>query len=396
MPEVRSVLERARSNFPAPEMPLEGILRRRERRQRNQRIAAGVLGVVVVLVVAAGGASLLRSDPQPADHSDPGLSPILREGEVLEPVDINGPDARLDALDPATGATRTLFGCADSCGYIWRYALSPDGRWLAYEVGQCVSELPCGVWVTNAAGDQRQLMSTEVAAGEASWTWSAQGATLLATDGHEVFAVDPFDASRIPLGTGRSVSALAGSPDGSLVAFGDRWAVWTVPSDGGGVATRVSDNDGYVGAIDWSPDGTRLAVDTASGPSFSSISVVDLVEGTRTLIAEGSGGSGPAFPAWSPDGSRIAYVTTPSRRDDVVLEVWVANPDGSSLVRVFRDRELGPCCPYGTSGPPVWSPDGSQIAFDAEALVRWFVVPADGSGPAEPILDGQAEAWRIS
>ena len=209
-------------------------------------------------------------------------------------------------------------------------------------------------------------------------------------------AVDPFDASRTPLATGRSVSALAGSPDGSLVAFGDRSSVWTVPSDGGGVATRVLDHDGSVGAIDWSPDGTRLAVDIASGPSFSSITVVDLAEGTRTSIAEGSGGSGPAFPAWSPDGSRIAYVATPCRRDDFVLEVWVANPDGSNSVRVFRDQELGPCCPYGTSGPPVWSPDGSQIAFDAESLGLWFVVPADGSGPAEPILAGQAEAWRIS
>jgi hypothetical protein len=44
----------------------------------------------------------------------------------------------------------------------------------------------------------------------------------------------------------------------------------------------------------------------------------------------------------------------------------------------------------------VWSPDGSQIAFDAESLGLWFVVPADGSGLAEPFSAGQAEAWRIS
>jgi Tol biopolymer transport system component len=377
-------------------MPLEGVLRRRDRRHRNQRIAAGVLGIAVVLVAAAGGASLLRSDSRPADPPDAGLAPILRENEVLQPVDTNGPGARLDALDPATGAARTLAACADPCGGIWRYALSPDGRWLAYEVLQCVSESLCGVWVTNAAGDQRFIVSTEVCCRETPWTWSAQGATLLAADGDEVFAVDPFDASRTPLGTGRSVSALAGSPDGSLVAFGDRSSVWTVPSDGGGVATRVFDHDGSVGAIDWSPDGTRLAVDMASGPSYSSISVVDIAEGTRTLMAEGSGGSGPALPVWSPDGRRIAYVTAQSRRDDFVLELWVSNPDGSSPVRVFRDQELGPCCPYGSSSGPVWSPDGSQIAFDAESLGLWFVVPADGSGAAEPFSAGEAEAWRIS
>jgi dipeptidyl aminopeptidase/acylaminoacyl peptidase len=377
-------------------MPLEGVLRRRDRRRRNQRIAAGMLGIAVVLVAAAGGASLLRSDSRPADPPDPGIAPILRVNEVLQPVDTNGPGARLDALDPATGAARTLAACADPCGFFNRYALSPDGRWLAYEVWTCVSKLPCepeaGVWVTNAAGDQRQLTS----ATGTPWTWSAQGATLLVADGHKLFAVDPFDASRTPLGSGRSVSALAGSPDGSLVAFGDRSSVWAVSSDSGGVATRVFDHDGSVGAIDWSPDGTRLAVDIASGPSFSSITVVDLAAGTRTAIAEGSGGSGPALPTWSPDGSRIAYVTAQSRRDDFVLEVWVANLDGSSPVRVFRDRELGPCCPYGSSSGPVWSPDGSQIAFDAESLGLWFVVPADGSGLAEPFSAGQAEAWRIS
>ena len=395
MPDARSVLERARSNFPAPEMPLEGVLRRRDRRRRNQRLAAGVLGIAVVLIAAAGGVSLLRSDSRPADQPDPGLAPILREGEVLQPVGQFGPDARLDAVDPATGSSRTLFGCADPCDVIYRYALSPDGRWLAYEVGWWEGE---GIWVTNAAGDQRQLMSTDVAGGDASWKWSAHGATLLATDGHEVFAVDPFDASRTPLGTGRSVSALAGSTDGSLVAFSDRSSVWTVPSDGGGVSTLVFDHDGSVGAIDWSPDGTRLAVDI-SGPSFNSITVVDLAAGTPTTIAEGSfprrWTPSPALPVWSPDGSRIAYVTAQSGRDDFVLELWVVNPDGSSPVRVFRDQELVPCCPYGSSGP-VWSPDGSQIAFEASDLGRWFVVPSDGSGPAEPFSAGEAEAWRIS
>jgi Tol biopolymer transport system component len=249
-------------------------------------------------------------------------------------------------------------------------------------------------------------MSTEVCCRETSWTWSAQGATLLAADGDEVFTVDPFDASRTPLGsasrpslgTERSISALAGSPDGSLVAFGDRSSVWTVPSDGGGDVTHVADVGGSVGTIDWSQDGTRLAVHVNRW-----VYTVDVADGDITAgFAEGSGGSKPAFPAWSPDGSRIAFVTTPKRRDDFVLEDWVANPDGSSAVRVFRDQKMGaigpslPCCPYGTSGPPVWSPDGSQIAFDALSLGLWFVVPADGSGAAEPFSAGEAEAWRIS
>ncbi|HZD17174.1 MAG TPA: hypothetical protein VE669_03430, partial [Actinomycetota bacterium] len=47
MTEYRSVLERAGSNAPPPELPLERILLRRDRKHRNRRIAAGVVGIAV-------------------------------------------------------------------------------------------------------------------------------------------------------------------------------------------------------------------------------------------------------------------------------------------------------------------------------------------------------------
>jgi hypothetical protein len=59
MTEYRPVLERVRSSFPDPEMPFEGVLRRRDQRQRRRRIAAGVVGIAVfvaaVWVVTTAG-----------------------------------------------------------------------------------------------------------------------------------------------------------------------------------------------------------------------------------------------------------------------------------------------------------------------------------------------------
>lgn len=59
MAEYRSLLERARSNFPPPELPLEDVLRGRHRRAWHQRVAAGIVGMgifatIVVIVSTVG------------------------------------------------------------------------------------------------------------------------------------------------------------------------------------------------------------------------------------------------------------------------------------------------------------------------------------------------------
>jgi hypothetical protein len=65
MTEYRPVLERVRSSFPDPEMPFEGILRRRDKRQRRRRIAAGVVGIAVFVAavwIVTSVSSLDRSE----------------------------------------------------------------------------------------------------------------------------------------------------------------------------------------------------------------------------------------------------------------------------------------------------------------------------------------------
>jgi Tol biopolymer transport system component len=86
-------------------------------------------------------------------------------------------------------------------------------------------------------------------------------------------------------------------------------------------------------------------------------------------------------PAWSPDRTRITFVT--DRDGD--SEVYVMNADGSNAVNLTQN-------PGGPDGGPVWSPDGSTIAYvlgGDEIAVR----PADGSGSPtvlsnNPAVDG--------
>ena len=57
-------------------------------------------------------------------------------------------------------------------------------------------------------------------------------------------------------------------------------------------------------------------------------------------------------PSWSPDGSRIAFV---SYRDGNRPEIYVMNRDGSGQIRLTDNPAI--------DHSPSWSPDGSRIAF---------------------------------
>jgi TolB protein len=80
-----------------------------------------------------------------------------------------------------------------------------------------------------------------------------------------------------------------------------------------------------------------------------------------------------SWPAWSPDGTRIAFTGRDSR-SAYDTDIYVVNVDGSGLVRLTND-------PRARDAMPSWSSDG-LIAFVREAGINGnpiFVMNADGT-----------------
>ena len=110
-------------------------------------------------------------------------------------------------------------------------------------------------------------------------------------------------------------------------------------------------------SADLSPDGRRVVqavsrVDHEAKQDRVTLHLLDIESGAERPLTTGA--ASDTCPAWSPDGSLIAFVSTRTGQP----QLFVIAPDGGEA------RQLT-SLPHGVVGPPAWSPDGSLIAFSA-------------------------------
>jgi TolB protein len=176
------------------------------------------------------------------------------------------------------------------------------------------------------------------------------------TDGshHDVFAAAPDGSNlrNVTNSASRDDHDPVWSPDGAELAF------WSVPY----VATINADGSGQAdlrwgGEPSFSPDGSRIAYATSARffPESNQEIFVMNRDGSeaRNLTNEPLGPEwGHDYaPAWSPDGTHVAF----SRLLGSATGIYVIGPDGTGLTQLVS----------GPAEHPDWAPDGNAIVFDA-------------------------------
>jgi DNA-binding winged helix-turn-helix (wHTH) protein/Tol biopolymer transport system component len=187
------------------------------------------------------------------------------------------------------------------------------------------------------------------------------------------------------------------SPDGKYLAYSDPTGLylrviasgethrWDVPKD-------------FIGLpASWFPEGTHLLVARLDGPTPSLWKLSLFGAAPRKLIDN----AGPA--SVSPDGTRIAFTTTPPNSGN---ELWVMGADGSNARKIAEaSPPEGPTHSDGAIVSPAWSPNSRRIACIEH---HWFAAfapltdissvwtrDADG-GDLQVILRDASLGWALS
>ena len=145
-------------------------------------------------------------------------------------------------------------------------------------------------------------------------------------------------------------------------------------ADGQNAATALTSTEPIISPA-WSPDGSKLAY-VSFEKKKPVIYVHALASGQRYIVANFKGSN--SAPAWSPDGRKLAVVLS----KDGNSQIYTVNADGSGLQRVTSSG--------GIDTEPRYSPDGSTLYFtsDRGGSPQIYQVSANGGDARRVTFEG--------
>jgi tricorn protease len=174
------------------------------------------------------------------------------------------------------------------------------------------------------------------------------------------------------------------SPTGLRAAFEARGEILTVPAEKGDIHNLTNTPGADERYPAWSPDGTRIAYFSDESGEIALYIKNQNGRADAQKIDLGSPGSFFFFPTWSPDSKKIAYT-------DKRLNLWCVDVEKRSPVRVFHDRFTGPQQIFQAA----WSPDSKWLAYTQQEVshMRSVFLYSLETGESHRVTDGMSDSF---
>jgi TolB protein len=237
---------------------------------------------------------------------------------------------------------------------------SPDGSRIAF-TSACMGD--SDIYVMDAGGAHPTSLTSDQMGRADSPVWSPDGKKILYVV--ETFAgadrtlnvMNADGSQKIQLAAHAYPGPSPWSPDGNKIVFADMpvfpvaGTLHVVNADG---SSNVPINTGSLLARSpaWSPDGSTMAYICLNGTSEDICTVASDGSGATILT---HGGLYATVPRWSPDSSKLLFLASASGY--VIYEAFIIQRDGSQR----RQLTSTPSDQYTSDA--VWAPDGSKIAL---------------------------------
>jgi Tol biopolymer transport system component len=211
----------------------------------------------------------------------------------------------------------------------------------------------------------------------------------------KVLVADARGRVRWEFGAGNTNAQPLWSPDGRHIAYFARWAhsdAIDVARPNGSGENEISTGGGWSTTGEplhpaWTPDGGRLVFDDDTDPATRtgrSIFSVTVDGGDRRVLVANA-----EEPAYSPTGSKVAYVALDENARPIGIAV--ADADGNDPQLIFSSTSVA------WFPAPAWSPKGTAVAFSVQTgpsgETAIVVARADGTGERVVASEGYFLGW---